>query len=313
MQDADAWARSKPQKACDVLPQQKRYSLLPVAGYAGFDYDMDRRDFALGSVSLLGLAFDQAFAQTPPPGYKTMKMGGIEHFVPPQPEHIAMLIYPGMTALDLIGPQQVLGYTMGTKIDLVWKTLEPVVTDTNLKILPTAAFRDITGNVDMIFVPGGGKGTVALMTDAAVTSFLAEKGKTAKWVTSVCSGSLVLGAAGLLRGYRATSHWAVRDVLPVLGAEVAPGRYVEDRNRITAGGVTAGIDFGLYLAGKLRGADYGRAVELMLEYDPHPPFHTGTPAEAPANVRETIAKMYAPLNQAAQASAEAAKKAWGNG
>jgi cyclohexyl-isocyanide hydratase len=119
-----------------------------------------------------------------------------------------------------------------------------------------------------------------------------------------------LGAAGLLRGYRATSHWAVKDVLKTLGAEPAPGRIVEDRNRITAGGVTAGIDFGLYLAGKLRGEDYGRALELILEYDPHPPFHSGTPAEATANVRDFATRMYAPLLKSAQDSAEAARARW---
>jgi cyclohexyl-isocyanide hydratase len=271
---------------------------------------MDRREFALGGAALLSQALNQASGQTPPPGYTVMDMNGLKHFVPPKPEQIAMLIYPGMTALDLIGPQQALGYTMGTKVDLVWKTAGPIVTDTNVKITPTAAFQDMSGPVDLIFVPGGGKGTIALMTDGAVLDFLAEKGKTARWVTSVCSGSLVLGAAGLLRGYRATSHWAVRDVLPMLGAELAPGRYVEDRNRITAGGVTSGIDFGLYLSGKLRGDDYGRAVELMLEYDPHPPYHTGTPAAAPPNVRKAITDMYAPLLKAAQSSAELAQARW---
>jgi cyclohexyl-isocyanide hydratase len=271
---------------------------------------MDRREFALGSAALLGLAWNQADAETPPPGYTVMDMGGIKHFVPPKPEQIAMLIYPGMTALDLIGPQQAFGYMMGAKVDLVWKTLDPIVTDTNVKITPTATFQDLNGSVDLLFVPGGGKGTVALMTDAPVIDFLAEKGKTARWVTSVCSGSLVLGAAGLLKGYRATSHWSVRNILTTLGAELAPGRYVEDRNRITAGGVTAGIDFGLFLAGKLRGEDYGRALELMLEYDPHPPFHSGTPASAPANVTKTITQMYAPLNQAAESAANTAKARW---
>jgi cyclohexyl-isocyanide hydratase len=148
------------------------------------------------------------------------------------------------------------------------------------------------------------------MTDPEVLDFLAQKGESAQYITSVCSGSLVLGAAGLLRGYRATSHWSVRDVLPALGAQLAPGRVVEDRNRITAGGVTAGIDFGLYLAGKLRGHDYGSALELMLEYDPHPPFHSGTPAEARPDIRDVITRMYAPLLKSAQASAEIAKARW---
>lgn len=223
-----------------------------------------------------------------------------------------MLIYPGMTALDLIGPQQAFGYTMGTKVNLVWKTTDPVVSDTGVKITPDLALKDV-GAVDLIFVPGGGEGTIRLMNDTAVLDFLAEKGKTAQWVTSVCSGSLVLGAAGLLRGYRATSHWAVRDALPALGATLAAGRVVQDRNRITAGGVTAGIDFGLYIAGKLRGGDYGRAVELMLEYDPQPPFHSGSPAMARADIREGITAMYAPALKTALGYAETAKARWTKG
>lgn len=245
----------------------------------------------------------------PPPGYRVVEMAGLRHFMPDKPEQIAMLIYPGMTALDLIGPQQAFGYMMGAKVNLIWKSLDPVVTDTGVKLLPSATLRDIH-DPDILFVPGGGKGTVDLMSDAEVLDFLALQGKTARWITSVCSGSLLLGAAGLLRGYRATSHWAVREVLPNLGAQLGTGRIVEDRNRITAGGVTAGIDFGLYLAGKLRGPDYGRALELMLEYDPHPPFHSGTPEDAPMNIRGAATTMYAPLLKSAQAAAGAARARW---
>lgn len=258
---------------------------------------------------LAARAADDSEKLVPPPGYTVMEMGGLKHFVPNKPEQIAMLIYPGMTALDLIGPQQAFGYMMGAKVNLIWKSLDPVVTDTGVKLMPSATLRDIQ-QPDILFVPGGGKGTVDLMSDSEVLDFLAREGKSARWVTSVCSGSLVLGAAGLLRGYQATSHWAVREVLPNLGAQLATGRIVEDRNRITAGGVTAGIDFGLYLAGKLRGQDYGRALELMLEYDPHPPFHSGTPAEAPTNIRDVATGMYAPLVKSAQASAAAARARW---
>jgi cyclohexyl-isocyanide hydratase len=265
---------------------------------------------AAGVATKLAAAAAEPEKLVPPPGYTIMDMSGLKHFWPAKPEQIAMLIYPGMTALDLIGPQQAFGYTMGAKVNLVWKNLDPVVTDTSVKITPSATFHNTSEQVDLIFVPGGGKGTVDLMSDAEVLDFLAQQGKAARYVTSVCSGSLVLGAAGLLRGYRATSHWAVKDVLKTLGAEPAPGRIVEDRNRITAGGVTAGIDFGLYLAGKLRGEDYGRALELILEYDPHPPFHSGTPAEATANVRDFATRMYAPLLKSAQDSAEAARARW---
>jgi cyclohexyl-isocyanide hydratase len=243
-----------------------------------------------------------------PPGYSVKDMGGLKYLMPEKPERIAMLIYPGMTALDLIGPQQTFGYTQGCKVDLVWKTLDPVTTDTGVKITPSATLKDLTGPVDVVFVPGGGKATVDLMADREVTGFLAEKGKTARYVTSVCSGSLVLGAAGLLKGYRATSHWAVRDVLPTMGAQLAPGRVVEDRNRITAGGVTAGIDFGLVLVAKLRGEDYARAVQLMLEYDPHPPFESGTPAQAHTDTRDFATALYSPLFKAARTAAEASQK-----
>ena len=263
------------------------------------------RALAGGFAARLASAGNDDSKPAAPAGYSVVEMGGLRHFMPNKPEQIAMLIYPGMTALDLIGPQQAFGYMMGAKVNLIWKTLDPITSDTGVKIIPSATFHD-TNQPDILFVPGGGKGTIDLMSDSEVTGFLAEKGKTARWVTSVCSGSLVLGAAGLLRGYRATSHWAVRDVLTTFGAELAPGRIVEDRNRITAGGITAGIDFGLYLVGKLRGEDYGRVLELSLKYDPHPPFHSGTPAQAPTKIRDAAVSMYAPLAKSALASAEAA-------
>ncbi len=221
----------------------------------------------------------------------------------PRREQIAMLLYPGMTALDLVGPQQVFGYTMGADVHLVWKTREVVTTDTGIPMMPTKTFAECPDPVNLLFVPGGGRGTVALMSDEVVLGFLAGKGRSAKLVTSVCSGSLVLGAAGLLRGYKATSHWAVRDVLPLLGATAVDARYVEDRNRITAGGITSGIDFGLRVAARMRGESYGRALELMLEYDPEPPFGTGTPAKAGEKLTKELRAMYAPLHEAATAAA----------
>ena len=277
---------------------------------------MTRRSLgkALSCMAASGAFLDGAAQKklVAPPGYTVVNMGGLQHLKPDKPEQIAMLIYPGMTALDLIGPQQAFGYTMGAKVHLIWKDLLPVESDTGVKITPTAAMKDLPEPVDLIFVPGGGKGTVALMSDAEVLDFLAAKGKTARYVTSVCSGSLVLGAAGLLRGYRATSHWAVREVLPTLEAIPASGRVVEDRNRITAGGVTAGIDFGLYLVAKLRGDDYAQALQLMLEYDPHPPFHSGTPEDARADIRDLATVMYAPLLKSAGLAAEARKTSWSN-
>lgn len=226
-----------------------------------------------------------------------------EHPIPSKPEQIAMFVYPGMTALDLVGPQQVFGYTMGAQVHLVWKTRDPVVSDTGISILPTKTFAECPDPLDILFVPGGGRETIALMSDKPVLEFLADRAKRSKWITSVCSGSLVLGAAGLLQGYKATSHWAVRDVLPLLGAIPVNARYVQDRNRITAGGITSGIDFGLRIAAQLRGDDYGRSLELTLEYDPAPPFGTGTPEKAGEKVTRVMRAMYAPLNEAARKAA----------
>jgi cyclohexyl-isocyanide hydratase len=227
-----------------------------------------------------------------------------------KPEQILMLIYPGMTLLDLIGPQQVFGYLMGVEVLLVAKSKDPVTSDTGVRVIPDKTFSEAPLSPDILFVPGGGRETVALMSDSATLEFLGSRGKNARYVTSVCSGSLVLGAAGLLRGYKATSHWAVRDVLPTLGAELVNARVVEDRNRITAGGITSGIDFGLKLAARLRGDDYARALELTLEYDPQPPFRSGTPEKAPPNITAQARQMYAPLVKAAQASAVEAAKKW---
>jgi cyclohexyl-isocyanide hydratase len=254
---------------------------------------------------LAAIAAHRALPQTPtsPAKPKEHDFMGLKHTMPDQPEQIAMLVYPGMTALDLIGPQQIFGYTMGAKVDLVWKTRDPIVTDTRVSLLPTQTFDSCPKQVDILFVPGGGRETVDLMQDAEVLAFLRDRAASARYVTSVCSGALILGAAGLLDGYKATTHWAVHDVLPLLGATPVKARVVEDRNRITAGGITSGIDFALRIAAKLRGDDYARALELMVEYDPQPPFRTGTLAKAGRKVGRAITAMYQPLNQRAKAAA----------
>jgi len=215
--------------------------------------------------------------------------------MPAAPENIVMLLYPGMTALDLVGPQQVFGYLMGAKVHLVWKNKDIVVSDTGIGIRPSMTFAECPEKVDILFAPGGGTGTISAMQDRDVLDFFRQGGKTATWVTSVCTGSLILAAAGLLRGYKATSHWSARNELALFGAEPVAKRIVEDRNRITAGGITSGIDFGLRIAAKLRGEEYAQAMELTLEYDPQPPFHTGTPETAPKPVLAMMTAMYAPL------------------
>ena len=191
------------------------------------------------------------------------------------PLSVAFLVFPNVTQLDLTGPAQVLSRLGNTKLDLVWKTTDPVPTDAGFPLLPTATFEQVKA-ADILCVPGG-LGTMALMQDEEVLAWLREIAVTAKWVTSVCTGSLVLGAAGLLKGYRAACHWASIDQLAYFGAQPVRERVVEDRNRFTGGGVTSGIDFALALAARIRGEDHAKFIQLSIEYDPHPPFDAGSP------------------------------------
>jgi cyclohexyl-isocyanide hydratase len=189
--------------------------------------------------------------------------------------HIGMLLFPGLTQLDLTGPFEVFHRIPDTKVHLVWKDLQPVRADSGLHLVPTTTIADCPP-LDVVFVPGGW-GQVALMTDEVVLGFLREHGARARYVTSVCTGALVLGAAGLLDGYQATTHWGFTQLLDVFGATHAPGRVVVDRNRITGGGVTAGIDFALQVAAELAGEATAKAIQLGIEYNPAPPFHSGHP------------------------------------
>lgn len=195
-----------------------------------------------------------------------------------EPTRVVFLVYPNVTQLDLTGPAQVLSRLADAKVDLVWKTREPVQTDSGFALLPTATIGEI-GQADILCVPGG-FGCVDMMQDDEILEWVRRVGEGAQWVTSVCTGSLILGAAGLVQGYRATSHWAWRDYLKLFGAEPVAERVVFDRNRVTGGGVTAGIDFALALMATIQGEDYARAVQLGLEYDPHPPFDSGSPDKA---------------------------------
>lgn len=188
---------------------------------------------------------------------------------------IGMLLYPNLTQLDLTGPFEVLHRVPGARVHLLWKDTRPVAAGSGLSIVPNATLEGSPA-LDVLFVPGGW-GQAELMSDDTVLAFLRAQGETAAWVTAVCTGSLLLGRAGLLRGYRAATHWAFVEDLEELGATHTPGRVVVDRNRITGGGVTAGIDFGLTLAAHLADEDTAKAIQLGLEYDPHPPFRSGHP------------------------------------
>ena len=198
---------------------------------------------------------------------------------PPTPPRftVAMLAYPGITLLDLVGPQAAWGFHADTYI--VWATLDPVLADTGVSIVPTHTFETCPRGVDILFVPGG-FGTWAAMGNEAALQFLREQAQDAGYVTSVCTGSLILAAAGLIAGRRATTHWSAFPFLSELGVEGVHARVVTDGNLITGGGVTAGIDFGLTVLAELRGEAVAKATQLMLEYDPEPPFNAGSPARA---------------------------------
>ncbi len=196
------------------------------------------------------------------------------------PISVAFLLFPGVTQLDLTAPAQILSRLGNARIDLVWKDREPVDTDAGFALLPTATFEEVS-QPDIVCVPGG-FGTVAVMEDEVTLGWVRDVAQSAQWVTSICTGSLLLGAAGLLQGYRATSHWASRDQLRWFGATPVNDRIVIDRNRVTGGGVTSGIDFALKLTALIRGEAHAKFVQLSVEYDPAPPFDSGSPVKADA-------------------------------
>jgi cyclohexyl-isocyanide hydratase len=202
------------------------------------------------------------------------------------PLQIGLLIFPKVTQLDMTGPLQVFSSLPGAKVHLIWKRIEPVTTDTVMTLTPTTTFADCP-QLDVICVPGG-FGTDAILNDEEVLRFLRTQAEQAKYITSVCTGSLALGAAGLLKGYRATTHWSAMDCLEPLGATPTHTRVCVDRNRITGGGVTAGIDFALTLVSILVDRPTAEAIQLRLEYNPAPPFNAGSPDTAPKDVLATM-------------------------
>ncbi len=211
---------------------------------------------------------------------------------PARRKTVGMLMFPGLTALDLIGPQTVLHGPMVTH--LLWKTTDPIESDTGIVMHPTMRFDEAPDRFDILFVPGG-PGQVELFGDREVMEFLAHHGERADWVTSVCTGSMILGAAGLLEGYRAATHWAGREVLRLFGATPVSDRVVIDRNRITAGGVTAGIDFGLSLLLEIFGPELAQVTQLLMEYDPHPPLDSGSIDRAGERIAVMAMEVIAPI------------------
>jgi cyclohexyl-isocyanide hydratase len=229
----------------------------------------------------------------------------LERFTMSAPLQIGLLVFPRVTQLDLTGPVQVFSSVPGAKLHLIWKRIEPVASDSVLVLTPTTTFADCP-QLDVICVPGGA-GQIDLMNDAETLAFVARQGASAKYVTSVCTGSLVLGAAGLLKGYRSACHWTSRDFLTAFGAIPVAERVVRDRNRLSGGGVTAGIDFGLTLLAELAGEEVAKTVQLGLEYDPQPPFQSGSPEKAgperTAKVRAQVEQMIARRQKANAAAA----------
>lgn len=200
---------------------------------------------------------------------------------------IEMVIFPGLTQLDLTGPFEVLARLPDTKVLLIAATLDPVRSDNGLKLTPDMTFASAP-QADVLFVPGG-RGIFDAMQHKELIAFLRRQAPKAKYITSVCTGSLILAVAGLLDGYRATTHWLSLDLLKLFNVHVLQQRVVIDRNRITGAGVTAGVDFGLSVAATLYNESIAKEIQLMLEYDPAPPYDCGSPATAdPAIVNKVV-------------------------
>ncbi len=208
---------------------------------------------------------------------------------------IGMLIFPRLTQLDMTGPYEVLARLPNTTVDLVARDLDPVKTDRGMQIVPSVTYQTCP-LLDVVMVPGG-PGQQDLMEDEAALAFLRKQAASAKYVTSVCTGSLVLGAAGLLKGKRATCHWAAIDHLTLLGAIPVHERVVVDGNIVTGAGVASGIDFALALAAILEGEQVAREIQLQIEYDPAPPFNSGSPKTAAREMLEALKTRGAKLNE----------------
>jgi cyclohexyl-isocyanide hydratase len=223
------------------------------------------------------------------------------------PLQIGLVLFPKVTQLDFTGPLQVFSSVPDAKIHLIWKRIEPVASDSVMILTPTTTFADCP-QLDVICVPGG-VGTDDMINDEEMLAFLRKQAGGAKYVTSVCTGSLVLGAAGLLRGYRATAHWSAIDFLAGYGAIPTKTRVCTDRNRVTGGGVTAGIDFALTLVEMLVDRKTAETIQLRLEYNPAPPFNSGSPDTAPPEVLAFIKDRIAPgAPRRAEANARAAAR-----
>jgi cyclohexyl-isocyanide hydratase len=219
--------------------------------------------------------------------------------------NIGFVLFPELTQLDMTGPFEVLTRIPGSKGLAIAKTMDPVGADIGLRFVPHHTFRDAP-KIDILVVPGG-FGTDEAMNDGETIDFVRRAAAEATYVTSVCTGALVLGAAGLLKGRKATTHWAYVDLLPLFGAIPTEGRVVRDGNVFTGGGVTAGIDFALTLLAEVAGEDVAKAIQLSIEYDPKPPFDAGHPSRASGRALELVQKRFEKRLPVAR---EACERAW---
>ena len=215
--------------------------------------------------------------------------------------NIGFVIFPQLTQLDFTGPLQVLARLPESATHIVAKSPDAVPSDCGLSLVPTCTFASCP-NLDLICVPGGSVGVADVLRDRATIEFVRRQASAAKYVTSVCTGAFVLGAAGLLRGRKATTHWAFTELLPLVGATHVRSRVVRDGNLITAGGVTSGIDFGLSVAAELAGELVAQSIQLGIEYDPAPPFDAGHPDRAPAAAKDRVSDRYERMRDLFRAS-----------
>jgi cyclohexyl-isocyanide hydratase len=219
--------------------------------------------------------------------------------------NVGFVIFPDLTQLDFTGPLQVLARLPQATTHIIAKSEDPVPSDCGLSLVPTHTFVDCPP-LDLICVPGGVRGVIAAIGDRETVEFVRVQAGNATYVTSVCTGAFILGAAGLLKGRRATTHWAYTDLLPLFGATYDKARLVKDGNLITAGGVTSGIDFGLSVVAEIAGETAARTIQLSIEYDPAPPFDSGHPNRAPAAVTTALLDRYEKASLALRAGIEQA-------
>jgi cyclohexyl-isocyanide hydratase len=220
--------------------------------------------------------------------------------------NIGFVIFPDLTQLDFTGPLQVLSRLPQSATHIVAKSEAPVPSDCGLGLVPTCTFANCPP-LDLICVPGGNLGVVGAINDLETVDFVRQQGRGAQYVTAVCTGTFILGVAGLLKGRRATTHWGFTDLLPLVGATYEKARVVKDGNIITAGGVTAGIDFGLSVIAELAGETIARTIQLGIEYDPAPPFQSGDPDKAPDSIRSALLSRYEPSRSAYRTSIDTAR------